>query len=186
MNAGAPTDQQLLRPLRDPYGDAHRALPELETMPGESVPEPYRSLLVHNRDMTRTLEAYHQGRIHLRVLSRRESEGLHLRTVVLELDGSNLPVEFGATRAYLDRFAEPWRSQILAGERPLGGILNASGIPYVSRPSAFFRTRADDFIRSALGVPNGLTLYGRRNTISNQLGEPLAEIIEILPPLAGG
>lgn len=183
MNAGAQSEQQLLRPLRDPYGDAHRALPELETLPGESIPEPYRTLLVHNRDMTRTLEAYHHGKIHLRILSRREADGLHLRTVVLELDGSNLAVEFGATRAYLDRFPEPWRGQILAGERPLGGILNASGIQYVSRPSAYFRTRADEFIRDALGVADGVVLYGRRNTISNMEGDPLAEIIEVLPPL---
>ena len=36
---------------------------------GARVPEPYRGLLVHEKDMTPTLEAFHGGDIHLRILS---------------------------------------------------------------------------------------------------------------------
>ena len=175
-------DAHLLGPLAQLYSRAGLPLPSLEVMPGESVPEPYRTLLVHGRDMTRTLEGHHRIPIHLRVLSSHVDASRYLRTVALELDGSNQVVEFGATQAFLERIPEPWRAQILEGKKPFGGILTASGIPYRSRPSAFFRTRGDAFIRSALGIPGEPPLYGRRNTLSNALDQPLAEIIEILPP----
>jgi hypothetical protein len=50
------------------------------------------------------------------------------------------------------------------------------------RPSAFFRTDADERIRGALGLSGPATLYGRRNTLSDPEGHPLADILEILPP----
>jgi chorismate-pyruvate lyase len=102
--------------------------------------------------------------------------------VALQLEHSGHPVEFGATRVHLERFPEPWRSLVLEGQRPLGGILNAWGIAYRSRPSAFFRTDADERIRGALGLSGPATLYGRRNTLSDPEGHPLADILEILPP----
>jgi chorismate-pyruvate lyase len=104
--------------------------------------------------------------------------------VALELEHSGQAVEFGATRVHLERFPEPWRGLILAGQRPLGGILNAWGIAYRSRPSAFFRTDADERIREALGLTAPVLLYGRRNTLFDAEGLPLADILEILPPLS--
>lgn len=56
------------------------------------------------------------------------------------------------------------------------------GIAYRSRPSAFFRTDADERIREALGLTAPVLLYGRRNTLFDTEGLPLADILEILPP----
>ncbi len=178
----ASTESDLLQPLREIYGDDGQSLPRLEVLPGAEIPEPYRGLLVHDRDMTRTLEAYHGDAIRLRTWASGTRNGIYRRMVALELEHSGRPVEFGATRVHLDRFPEPWRGLILAGERPLGGILNAWGIAYRSRPSAFFRTGGDERIRSALGLPGSVSLYGRRNTLSDPEGLPLADILEILPP----
>ena len=180
--SSASTEPDLLQPLREIYGDASRALPRLEILDGGRVPEPYRILLVHDRDMTRTLEAHHGDGIRLRTLASGLQGGVYRRLVALELERSGRPVEFGATRVHLDRFPEPWRGLILAGERPLGGILNAWGIAYRSRPSAFFRTEGDERIRAALGLTVPTPLYGRRNTLSDPHGNPLADILEILPP----
>ena len=132
--------------------------------------------------MTSTLEQFHGRPIHLEVVSIEIHGNVLHREVVLVLDETHEAVEFGATRVHLDRFPEPWRGLILAGERPLGGILNAWGIAYRSRPSAFFRTGGDERIRSALGLPGSVSLYGRRNTLSDPEGLPLADILEILPP----
>jgi chorismate-pyruvate lyase len=175
-------ESDLLQPLREIYGDAGRSLPHLEVLPGTAVPEPYRGLLVHDRDMTRTLEAHHGDGIRLRTWASGTHDGIYRRMVALELEHSGRPVEFGATRVHLERFPEPWRGLILAGERPLGGILNAWGIAYRSRPSAFFRTDGDERIWKALGLSGPATLYGRRNTLSDPQGVPLADILEILPP----
>jgi hypothetical protein len=162
-----------------------RALLEFAPVPAASVPEPYHTLLVHERDMTRTLEQFHAGVIHLRVLSSHHEADAYWRESVLELDGSNQPIEYGAIKIHLNRFPEPWRTQILEERRPLGGILNASGIRYVSRPTAYLRFTPDKFITCALHFSGPAVLFGRQNTLRNAQGEVLAEIIEILPPAPG-
>jgi chorismate-pyruvate lyase len=168
-------------PLDEFYAEAGRGRPVAEAVPAAAVPEPHRALLVHERDMTRTLEQHHGGRIHLRVLRSWHADGAYWRESVLELDGSGRPVEFGAIKIHLARFAEPWRGQILAEHRPLGGILNASGLAYTSRPTAFLRFAPDAFITAALGSASGRPLYGRQNALRDAAGGVLAEIIEILP-----
>lgn len=175
---------ELLRPLLPLHAATGQVLPSVEVISGGDMPEPYRTLLVHNRDMTRTLESHHGAPIRLRLLSTRRDGEVYRRTVALVTEAEGKVVEFGATEAHLERIPEPWRGLIVEGRLPLGGILNRSGIPYQSRPSAYFRTRGDTVIRSALGVSGEPWLYGRRNTLSDAEGLPLAEIVEILPPAA--
>jgi len=173
---------QFVRPLDEFFLRQGRPLPRYTVLNPEQLPEPDQSLLVHERDMTRTLEQFHSGRIHLRVLSRHQTEDAYWRESVLELDGTNQAVEFGAIKIYLDRFPEPWRQHILEERRPLGGILNESGIAYSSRPTAYLRFMADEFICEALHLTAPGFLHGRQNTLRNAEGAVLAEIIEILPP----
>ena len=52
----APVALPFAYPLDEFYALAGRTLPAIEQVPGESVPEPYRQLLVHQDDMTPTLE----------------------------------------------------------------------------------------------------------------------------------
>ena len=172
----------LLHPLDILCRAAGRAVPWHEEVTPESIPQPFRSLLVHNRDMTSTLELYHGGPIHLRVLNMsRDDDTLH-REVLLCRDRDGIPVEFGATLARLRQFAEPWRSEIVASRRPLGGILNDSRMPYLSCPSAYLRLRPDAFLRESLGLAGQSWLFGRRNTLTTPSGEEIASILEILPP----
>lgn len=175
--------RELLGPLDGFYQRAGRALLEFEPLAAAELPEPARSLLVHHRDMTRTLEQFHRGTIRLRVLSSHRSGPDYWRESALLLDGAGRPVEFGAIHINLDRFLEPWRTLVLEEHRPLGGILNASGLPYSSRPAGYFRVAADSFMAGALDATPGGWLFGRRNTLRDAAGNPLAEIVEILPPL---
>jgi chorismate-pyruvate lyase len=171
-----------IHPLDEFYVRGERALLPFASVTAGDVPEPYRTLLVHERDMTRTLENFHGGTIHLRVLSSYHEGDAYWRESVLQLDGSNRPVEFGAIKIHLDRFPEPWRAQILAEHLPLGGILNASGLGYTSRPTAYLRFTPDEFITCALHLEKDALLYGRQNALRDTAGNVLAEIIEILPP----
>ena len=184
MSNGSANPQLTLAPLHGLYAVAARPLIQWASVAPEEIPEPQRSLLVHQRDMTRTLEQFYQGRIRLRVLSSRRDGAHYWRESVLELNGSGEAIEFGAIQIFLDRCPEPWRGLILGEERPLGGILNESGLPYTSRPSGYFRCVPDAFIRAALRVtdPSVSALYGRQNTLTGADGLPLAEIVEILPP----
>ena len=47
---------QYAYPLSDFYARAKLPLPRIEVIPGDEVPEPYKSLLVHENDMTPTLD----------------------------------------------------------------------------------------------------------------------------------
>ncbi len=51
------------------------------------LPEPYRELLAHDRDMTPTLEAFCGERLHLNLLHREVIGDVMLRRVLLVTDG---------------------------------------------------------------------------------------------------
>src|SRR5437899_6770711 len=94
--APTPASFALAHPLDDFYKLAGQTLPPLVAVDGEAVPEPYKRLLVHQNDMTPTLEGFYQRRLHLQVLGRRRQGDNYYREVILLLDGTNQPVEFGA------------------------------------------------------------------------------------------
>jgi len=169
-------------PLDDFYAQADRALPPIEAVEGEAVPEPYKSLLVHQDDMTPTLEKFHGERIHLAVLSRQQRDDFYFREVVLLLDKTDQPVEFGAIKINLALFPPAARNEILQERRPLGTLLADYTITHTSRPKAYLRIHSDDFINAALKLDQSQWLYGRRNTLWDPQQRPLAEILEILPP----
>jgi hypothetical protein len=171
-----------LAPLNDFYRRAGRSIPAIRFCAGADLPEPARTLLFHERDMTRTLERFHSRAIHLRLLSSWRLGMDYGRECVLELEGTNQPVEFGAIQIALEQFPDKAREQILDEHLPLGGILNQSGIHYTSRPTAFFSLEPDAFITCALHLGRTGVLYGRQNTLRHADGVVLAQIVEILPP----
>ena len=168
-------------PLDDFYAQARRPLPPIKAVNGADVPEPYRTLLVHDADMTPTLEKFHHAQIHLRVLNSQEREGAYYREVALLLDKTNVPVEFGAIRINLNLFPTAAKKAVLDENLPLGHVLADFKIKHTSRPKAFLKIEADDFICDALAQKAPQTLYGRRNTLFDPQNRPLAEIVEILP-----
>ena len=174
---------QVAHPLDEFYARARQPMPPLQVIDAEEIPAPYKQLLVHESDMTSTLELFHEQRIHLRVLSRQQSGGAYSREVVLELDDTTTPVEFGAIKIHLANFPEAARAMILKEHWPLGRILKEFGLSYLSRPKAFLRVASDRLISGALQLTGTHRLYGRRNTLSDPRGLALADIVEILPPV---
>ncbi len=169
-------------PLDDFYAQQGLTLPVIDAIPGEEVPEPYRSLLVHTNDMTPTLERFHGGLIHVTAMRRQERDSFYYREVVLSRDSDDAPVEFGAIKINLSLFPQSARKEILSERIPLGRILAVHKIKHASRPKAYLRVESDDFINNALKLTGSHTLYGRRNTLWDTGNHPLAEVVEILPP----
>lgn len=163
------------------YADAQAMAPETVLIDGAAMPEPYRSLLVTNGDMTPTLEKFHHCKLHLKVLGRVHS-GEEYRRQVLLLDPLERPVEFGAIRIHLSALLPAVQKQVLAGQRPLGGVLIENSVPHRSQPRAYFSVVGDDLINRALGVSKPCVLYGRCNTLITDDGILIAEVVEILPP----
>lgn len=171
-----------LAPLTRWYAAAGLIAPETRILAGVEMPEPYRQLLVHERDMTSTLESFHGGRIQLRVLGTAREGNRYRREVVLELEGSSKPVEFGATHLRLDALPPEAQRLVLEARRPFGAILRDLAIPYTSRPKAYFSVESDATMAAELRFTGLPTLFGRCNAISDPAGRVIGDIVEILPP----
>ncbi len=184
--AGSMEARAAIYPLSEFYARSGLALPRFEVIPGESIPEPLRTLLVHERDMTPTLQEHYRGDIHIEVLGRERRGGAYFREVILRLDGSDLPVEFGANRIALDLLPALARRLVLQEQLPFGQILKAHEIAHVGRPEAFLRVSADELMGRGLGVAAGTMLYGRHNTLRDEDGRALSQVVEILPPWTDG
>jgi chorismate-pyruvate lyase len=169
-------------PLCDFYRIAAKTLPRIESIRADAMPEPYRSLLVHENDMTPTLEQHHRARIHLRVLRSEQRGKFYFREVVLVLDGSEKPVEFGANKVSLTLFPPEARELILAEYVPLGSILADFRIEHTCHPSAYLELFSDELIGNELKLGLPRRLYGRRNTLTDPRGRILSEVVEILAP----
>ncbi len=179
------TALDLLYPLNEFYGEAGLTLPAAARINGREMPEPYRGLLVHDRDMTPTLEGAYAQKMNLRVLKYALDDEIFSRQIVLIPEGGGVPVVFGAIKIYLDQFPTAARDLVLERRLPLGTILETQGIRHFSRPDAFFEVEADPTINEALEIEGAGKLYGRRNILGNGTGRKLAQVLEILPPAGG-
>ncbi len=172
----------LTYPLSEFYRRAKLPLPRIDEITGTEVPEPFKTLLVHNNDMTPTLETFHDSRIHLELLGRDQRGDFYYREVVLRLDHDERPVEFGANKVFLGRFPEAAREQILLEQVPLGRILKECNVRHQTEAKHFLRIQPDGIILKALEIETPIVLYGRKAVISDLQGQVLSEIVEILPP----
>jgi chorismate-pyruvate lyase len=172
----------IAHPLDEFYERSGLELPAIKRVSAEQMPEPYRSLLAHQNDMTSTLENFHRDRIHLHLVSRERRNGYYYREVVLQTNVANKPVEFGAIKINLDLFPAHAQERVLEERDPLGRILKESGMQFSSRPQGFLRIASDSLMHDLLKLTESQLLYGRRNTLFDGNKRPLAEIVEILPP----
>jgi len=159
--------------------DAAKALEFL--LPGQ-MPEPYRSLLVHESDMTGTLERFCGQAMLLHTIERIIMPDRVVRHVELRGAEDNQPAEFGAIEISLDQFEAGPREEILEGVLPLGTILKKTEMDFISRPSAYFRIQPGASLRHSFGVPADGWLYGRCNRLLALGGGAIADVVEILPP----
>lgn len=156
-------------------------LPPIRFVPDEALPEPQRSLLVHERDMTPVLAAHHGSPLQLEVLDLERGRNHLLRLVNLRRQDNRQAVECGAIAIYLSRFSPEVRALIEQGEIPLGAILQQENVPHQGQPRGFFEIRADSLFAHALGERKGAILHGRCNELSFPDGESFADVVEILP-----
>jgi hypothetical protein len=169
--------------LAEFYGEM-AAPPAIDAMmvASEAIPQPQRSLLVHDHDMTSTLVRFHGEPIELRVLDCKLVGDHYRRHIVLETARSRRPAEYGAIRVNLPLLAAPVQAEVLQARGPLGGILSAHGIAFRCCPGAYFKILSNTFINESLRLDGPKWLYGRCNCLSDGGGRAIAEVVEILPP----
>jgi hypothetical protein len=167
-------------PLDVVYAQAGIEPPLTRPVAAERIPSPYRSLLVHERDMTLTLEAHFGGRVTLRALSTFHDGHSYFRRVLLVQEYSARPVEMGAIRIDLDAFAPRIRAAILRNKVPLGRLLRDGGIDYKSRPTQFLSVKPNSEMMGVFWMREPRRLFGRQTAMSVD-GRKIGDIVEILP-----
>ena len=170
----------ILYPLDALYARAGIASPVVKRTPAGRIPPPYHSLLVHENEMTFTLERHFGGRLTVRVLTSFSRGQSYFRRVLLALESTGRPVSMGAVRLRLDAFSPRIRARILGEKAPLGRILSEAGIQYGSRPTAFLAVTPNAEMMGVFWMPEPRTIYGRRTQVT-VAGEKIGDIVEILP-----
>jgi len=160
---------------------AEAALAEVQTVPADALPEPYRGLLVHSLDMTSTLEAHHGQPMTLRVLHRRITDTAVDRRVLLVGTRDGAVAEYGAIRIHLTGLPADAVDLVRACQTPLGAVLTGRGIPFVSAPRAYLRLRMAHGAAKDLDATPDDWHFGRHNRLSHADGRAIADIIEVLP-----
>lgn len=159
---------------------AAEASAEMAPLAGKDMPPPYRDLLVHENDMTPTLEAHYGETIYVDRLHGLNEHGWLSREVLLCLTESNRIVAYGASHinpAFLPAKALAILDQ---GKVPLGAILSQFQVSHSSHPAGFFSIVSATCAAKLGAAPTDL-LYGRSNALHAADGRVIAEVCEILP-----
>ena len=178
--AKAATSNGMLFPLDFVYARSGVELPQVKPIDPDDIPLPYRSLLVHQIDMTLTLERHFGGRVTLRPLSTFLKGTSYFRRVLLAQEYTGRPVEMGAIRIKVSAFPERIRRQILRNDVPLGRLLRDGGVSYESRPKMFLAVTPNPEMMGVFWMREPKTLYGRRTEMIRN-GAKIGDIVEVLP-----
>jgi chorismate-pyruvate lyase len=169
-----------LHPLDLAYLRAGLEPPAATAIAPDDIPQPYRSLLVHQRDMTLTLEAHFGGRVMLRPLSTFLKGPWYYRRVLLAQEYSGRPVEMGAIRIRLAALPRKVQAEIRRNRIPLGRILRDGGVDFTSMPRQFFAVTPNPEMMGVFWMREPRTLYGRRTEVLLD-GRAIGDIVEVLP-----
>ena len=162
-----------------------RGLPGLgfQEIESQELPEPYKQLLAHEGDMTSRLENAYRSSIRVNMLRSSNDGKNYFREVILQTsDSPPRAVEYGAIEIQLSLLPDFAKEEVIVGKKPLGGILNEGRIPYACELRGFFKIMPDASILEAFAMETSLELFGRSNRIETRSGDPIALIVEVLPP----
>lgn len=171
---------RILYPLDHAYRTTGLEPPAATVVDAEALPEPYRRLLVHDSDMTQTLERHVGDRLLIRPLSMTLRGRWYFRRVLLVQSSSGRPVEMGAIRISVDVLPARVRAEILRGEVPLGRILREAGLDYKSRPQRFVAITPNSEMMGVFWMREPQTLYGRQTVVTLN-GAKIGQVVEVLP-----
>ena len=169
-----------LHPLDIAYTRAGLEPPAATAIAPDRIPQPYRSLLVHQRDMTLTLEEHFGGRVALRPLATFTAGPWYYRRVLLAQEYSGRPVEMGAIRMKLAALPRKVQAEIRRNQVPLGRLLRDAGVDFTSMPREFFAVVPNPEMMGVFWMREPRTLYGRRTEVLLD-GKAIGDIVEVLP-----
>lgn len=171
-----------LNSLLEDFPEERPLFTKVEHVPGSTVPEPYKTMLVHEHHMTVTMENYHQSSVDVRVLESRLEGEHYARKILLTKSGTDTVVQFGIVR-FDFRFVTPAvKEEILQGDIPLGRVLITHNVLRHIDLGAIVRFTAGPGLADYLQMDEGQITYGRLATIFCN-NKPAVDLLEISAPL---
>ena len=153
-----------------------------EHIPSAVIPEPYKTMLAHDQHMTVAMETYHQTTVDVRVLDSKREGNEYSRRILLLKHGTDRVVQFGIVRFHLGYVTDTVRSEILAGQTPLGRILINQNVLRHIDLGAILEITSGPGLASYFRMPVGAITYGRLATIFCDR-QPAVDLLEISAPL---
>ena len=154
-----------------------------ETVLPEEVPSPYQELLVHEHHMTVTVERHHGDRVDVLIDNRRHDGPYYARRIFLALQQSRRVVQYGLMRIDLRCCSSAVRTEIIAGQTPLGRILINHDVLRRIEPTGFLRVVPGPALMAQFGLGEPRPTYGRLAYIHcNE--QPAIELLEVVAPEA--
>lgn len=154
-------------------------LREFDVIPADAVPEPYRSLLVHEHHMTVTVETHHGSLVDVKVLDKKRTGDSYARKILLAKQSDGRIVMFGLVRIWLNYCSPEVRAAILAEDTPIGRILIEHNVLRRIEPTEFFRVLPGPEMVEWFG--STASAYGRLAIIHCD-DKPAVELLEIVAP----
>ncbi len=155
-------------------------LKDCKQVHANDIPSDIRSLLVHNRHMTATLNAHYGQPVALRVLRHVEIDATYRRMIMLTVDAGERVVEFGLVRLNLDVFPPDARNDVAARQLPLGEILAKYDVLTRVEPRWYLRFAATSPVVQYFAPGPTREAYGRLGVIHCN-GRPAVELLEVVP-----
>ena len=171
-----------LNSLINRFPETERLFLQAEHIPSAITPEPYKTMLVHDHHMTVEMEKYHRCSVDVRVLDSKLEGDEYSRKIILLKHGTDSVVQFGLVHFHLNYVTDAVRSEIIAGQIPLGRILINHNILRHIDLGAILEITAGPGLTKHLPMPVGSVTYGRMATIFCNR-QPAVDLLEVSAPL---
>jgi chorismate-pyruvate lyase len=156
-------------------------LREFDIIDPAEMPQPYRSLLVHEHHMTVTVEAHHGSSVDVQVLEKRRDGDSYARKILLAKQSDGRVVQFGLVHIWLNYCSPEVRAELLAEQTPVGRILINHNVLRRIEPTDYLRAMPGPEMMQWFGLQAPEAAYGRLALIHCD-GKPAIELLEIVTP----
>ncbi|HSG70525.1 MAG TPA: hypothetical protein VLA12_08930 [Planctomycetaceae bacterium] len=171
-----------LKSLTEIFPEQQPLIAKADHVASALTPEPYKKMLVHEHHMTVTMEQYHHCKVEVRVIERKELDGLYCRKILLLKEGTEEVVQFGIVRLNFEYVTAAVRDEIVSEQIPLGRVLiNHNVLRHVDL-GAILRIEAGPGLARYLDMRERDVTYGRLATIFCN-HQPAIDLLEISAPL---
>ncbi len=144
------------------------------------VPEPFHQLLVHDRHMTTSMEAFHDCKVAVRVLQSHRTENWYSRQILLLSKRTQQVVLGGIVRIHLSMLDPDVQAGILREDTPLGHVLISHDVLRHIEVTQYLKFEPSAAMKAWPGFSSDQPSYGRLGILYCDL-QPAIELFEVVP-----